>query len=517
MPILVEAPIVAVTVYPHRARVTRRGRAEPGGERRLAVTGLPLGLRRDSVRVTASGPAVILGVDVTAQRRARPDTPAIRNLLERERDVRRELDGIVDEEAVDALREDLLGTLSRRSGAAFAKTLAEGIAEPARVAEVGDALADQYAAVLTRRRELAERHAGLADELAAVRRDLEARSAAAEPDQTTVTVELDYVDYAENATEDTSIDLELSYVVEEASWKSQYDMRLHGDAVRMTWYGMVSQQTGEDWPECALTLSTARPVAPTALPDPGPWFLDRRVPPAPPAAQADVPTSYGGAGGGVPELAARNAQLEQGAVAATYRTSGQVAVPSDGGMHRTLITVLNFAARLDYVTAPVLAEEASLRAVVTNGSGHTLLPGPASVFHDNEFVGTTELQALAPGEQAELALGVDDRIRVRRELIRRTASRATLSGHLRREAEYHTTVTNFAPREVTITVLDQVPVSRDENIVVRDVHAAPDPAESTDLGELRWRFRLPPGSRGDVTFGFRVEVAKGVELTGWRE
>ena len=49
----------------------------------------------------------------------------------------------------------------------------------------------------------------------------------------------------------------------------------------LTWYGLVSQATGEDWPACELTLSTARPGVAGAVPELEPWWVDVR-PPAPP-------------------------------------------------------------------------------------------------------------------------------------------------------------------------------------------------------------------------------------------
>jgi uncharacterized protein (TIGR02231 family) len=201
----------------------------------------------------------------------------------------------------------------------------------------------------------------------------------------------------------------------------------------------------------------------------------------------------------------------------TYRPSRPVAVPSGVSGHRTTLAQLDLTAVLGYVTAPVLAEEAYLRAVVVNTSSHALRPGRASVFHDAEFVGTTSLDAWAPGEELELALGVDDRIRVERELVRRTASKATLSGQKRREAEYRITVGNHGPRSADVTVLDQAPVSRDDSITVKDVRSSPEPAETSELGELTWRLTLAPGETGEVKLSYRVDVAKGVELSGWRE
>ncbi|WP_255408523.1 DUF4139 domain-containing protein [Plantactinospora sp. KBS50] len=204
-------------------------------------------------------------------------------------------------------------------------------------------------------------------------------------------------------------------------------------------------------------------------------------------------------------------------MSATYRPARAVAVPADGSSHRAVVAAFDLPARLDHVTAPVRAPEAYLRATVTNTSPHTLLPGRAAVFHGPDFVTNTPLRTWAPGEELELALGLDDRVRVERELVRRGASKATLGSTRRREVEYGITVTNHTPRPVDVTVLDQLPVSRDEGIVVRETRLDPQPAQRTELGELTWRLRLEPGGSARLAVAFRVEQAKGVELVGWRE
>lgn len=526
MPTAVEAPIVAVTVYPQHARITRRGRAALAGESKFTVEGLPLGVSADSVRANGSGPASIVGVDVGVQRRAEYFDSGLRELRDRRRAAQGRLDEVVDAEAVEVSKAELLATLTRRSGAAFAKALAAGSTEPERVAGVGDALAGQLAQVLSRRRELATRHTELAEELEAIDRAIGARSSGV-PDSTAITIELEALP---DAAADAEIELEVSYVVTDAWWQSGYDVRLTGETVTVTWHGVITQSTGEDWPECELALSTARPAATVSVPELSPWFLDRVQPVRAFAAAG----GYGSAApGGAPEVNSYSAQsasltklsrmadtsatVEQGAAAATYRPARPIAVPSDGSAHRSTIARLELEAKLDYVTAPVTAEEAFLRAVVINGSEHTLRPGNASVFHETEYVGTTRLDLWAPGEEVELALGADERIRVERELVRRAASKATLSGTKRREAEYRTKVTNHSPRQAAVTVLDQVPVSRDDGIVIKDVHTKPEPSETTELGELTWRLELAPGTTGEITLGFRVDTAKGVDLAGWRE
>ncbi|MEU4252030.1 DUF4139 domain-containing protein [Amycolatopsis sp. NPDC026612] len=513
----VEAPIAAVTVYPQQARITRRGKAPLDGGPRLEFAGLPPAIDPGSVRVTGTGPALITGVDVRTEWHANPADPALQALVEQRRADQATLDGVLDDEAAETMKVDLLTSLAKRSGGSFAKALANGTAEPSRVAEVTDALSSRLASALKARRVLSERIAQLREDLAALDRRIEAHDNRTGRDSTSVIVELEISDPGAEA------ELELSYVVANATWEPGYDIRVRGTDVTVVSYGLVSQQTGEDWPECELALSTARPAAAVVVPELSPWYLDR-VLPQPGGFVAAA--AYGGSGGGAPEAARKRfapsmapnlAQVEQGATAVTYRVSRPVAVPSGAQGHRTTLAQLDLTAELGYVTAPVLAEEAYLRATVVNTSEHALRPGRASVFHDAEFVGTTVLEPWAPGEDLELALGVDDRIRVERELVRRTASKATLSGQKRREAEYKITVGNHGPREAVVTVLDQTPVSRDDTITVRDVKTSPEPVETSALGEFTWRLTLAPGENGVVTLSYRVDIAKGVELSGWRE
>ncbi|MFE9186861.1 DUF4139 domain-containing protein [Micromonospora haikouensis] len=527
----IEAPVVGVTVYPDRARVTRRGSARlTAGEHRVRIAPLPLGLHRDSLRVGGRGAATVLGVDVTTWRQARSADGQVRELEERSRELTGELAGVDDAYAVEEQRGQFLSGLAERAGGTYARALAAGDAEPADVAAFADSVAGQLADSHGRRRELARRRTELTEDLAAVRRQLEAAHGKREPDrlaaEVTVAVDVD----------DAELDLELTYLVDGARWQPSYDLRLVDDTVTVTWFGLVSQDTGEDWPECVLQLSTARPAAATGVPELSPWYLDRVRPlpkaampaasfgavpaPAPPGGPAfEVAAAGGAARGGVPRPKVHEsvATVEQGVSAATYRPARPVAVPADGSAYRATIAVLELPARLDHVTVPVRAAEAHLRATVRNTSAHTLLPGPAAVFHGADFVAATRLPTWAPGEETELALGVDDRVRVERKLGRRADTRATLGSTRRRDVEYRITVANHTPRPATVEVRDQLPVSRDEAVVVREATIAPAPAERTELGELTWRLRLEPGDSGEITMGFRVELAKGVELAGWRE
>jgi uncharacterized protein (TIGR02231 family) len=517
----IAAPVTAVTVFPDRARVTRSGSTSLSpGEQQVSIGPLPLGLLRDSIRVTGRGPATVLGVDLATRRAAEPDDDAVIALEAELREIDGQLAGLADADQVATARVAFLERLAMRTASALAS------AEMDRVGAFADGLDAQHAEVLRTRRERERERDQLLRRRAATERRLTDLRGRRQPDRLVAVVTL-------AADGEGEAELDLTYVVPGASWTSSFDLRLTGERLDLSWYALVTQQTGEDWPECDLRLSTARPAGALAVPELDPWYVDvvRPLAPAPvayaAAADYDEDVTPRAPGSAAPQVMAAKraaapmreavATVEHGPVAATYRPQRPVAVPADGTGHRTVIGTFELRARLDYVTAPVTAEEAVLRATVANSTTHTLPPGRASLFHDGDFVGATSLEPWAPEEERELALGVDDRVRVERELVKRSASKATLGSTRRTETEYEIRVANHADRPITVTVLDQVPVSREAAITVKETVSDPAPAERSDLGVLTWKLSLAAQGSAKIRFGVRVEAAKGVEISGWRD
>jgi uncharacterized protein (TIGR02231 family) len=286
---------------------------------------------------------------------------------------------------------------------------------------------------------------------------------------------------------------------------------------------MVVQATGEDWPECELTLSTARPALTAAVPELEPWWIDAYRPPVPMAAMvASAPQARRResavadlAAGGAPVLAVP-AQVVEGTVAASWRLPRPTAVPGDGTPHRTTVAAFDLPARLDHVTAPALGPDVHLRASVANISGRVLIAGPVSTFLDDAFVGTTAIGQTAPGADIELALGVDDRVVVERELAERTAHRARFGSTRGATERWTIEVTNRRPAAARVLVRDRVPVSRNADIKVVDVTITPEPAEHDELGRLEWRAEIAPGATWKASYTFSVEHPKDLQVSGWR-
>ncbi len=521
-PVALDAPIVAVTVYPSQARVTRSATVSvPAGETDVALPGLPTSILDDSVRVSGKGEgARIVGVDVT--HRFYSDAPDLRvtELEERLRDLRHQDQELADADAAEATRASFLDTLAQRGGRSFARALASGEADAAKVTAFGETIATEMSQVQGRRRDLAEHRERLGRDIGAVEAELASIRAQQGTERREVVIAIE-ADVA------TTLQLEVAYVVLSGGWYPVYDARLEGERVTITWQGMVAQASGEDWPAADLTLSTARPAVSTKVPELDPWYVGAWAAPAPRGgvlrpmamapgaapADAHMLTSEAAA----PQMQQVEALAEQGVTAMTYRLPRPVPVPADGAPHKATIATVELEASLDHITVPKLAEEAYLRATVTNTSPHTLLPGKVSVYHGADFVGTTNIDTVAPGAEVELQLGVDDRIRVERELVRRDTDRKLLGGKRKVSVGYRITVENHSPRATKLTVLDQFPVSRHEAIKMREHSAKPEPAERTDLDVVTWKAELDTGAKATFDLGFELEHPSDMHLSGWTE
>jgi uncharacterized protein (TIGR02231 family) len=529
----IDAPITGVTVFRDGARVLRTGVTElAAGPGSVTIGNLPATVDTASVRVAARGRGLAL-LNVEVRRRVgteplREEAARLRAEVDRWRDAVHELD---DEDAAEQAGLGFLGHLSEAAATALARAVGAGRAGYDELSGIAGHLSASTAGTLAKRREIAARKRAAERELAAA----EARLAAAEQGGRPKKVAFVEVVVELEAQAATEAEVDLTYHVPGASWRSLYDLVLDGERLDVSYLAEVTQQTGEDWPEVALVLSTARRGQSQTLPELSPWYIGRPQPLRRPADAAPWSAMSGEAASSgldesgeplavafaaraqkikprAPMLAAEQAESESGA-GLTYTVARPLAVPGDGGPHKTLVARFDADAVLDYLTVPVLAPEAYLRATVTNGT-LLLLPGRARIFHGAQFVGETQLDTVAPAEEFEVQLGVDDQIKVERKLRRRSVGKALLGGTRTIDIGYEITVENHRDRAAKVSVHDHIPVSTDGDVKVRAREASPPPAETDDLGELTWNLVLAPGQSATIRHRFTVEHPAQVAVTG---
>ncbi|HET6313836.1 MAG TPA: mucoidy inhibitor MuiA family protein [Chloroflexia bacterium] len=524
--ITMESRIAEVTVYTDRARVTRRGAVRlQAGEQRVSLDNLPAGVQDDSVRAGGRGAGVrILGVEVIRQFVTEAPEANVAE-LQKELEALQDQDAaLADEDAALSSQLEFLKSLRESTAATMPRGISTGRSKLEDVQSLVDYLSREWAGTLARRREIARQRRELARQIAALVGRQAPPYNSIERKQVNVYVE---------AAAEVEAEIEVTYGVSGASWQPLYDIRLVESKVSLGYLANVTQQTGEDWPAVQLSLSTARPAVSATIPELDPWYLDvprPRVPLPPMAAQSRARAVDEASGGGAteayamppsmsvamppPPVEVAQATVESTGAAITFKVARPVAIPSDGSPHKTTVTSLDLDSQLDYVSVPRLAEEAYLRAKITNTSPYILLPGQAGIFHEGDFVGSTWLETVVPNQEFEAQLGVDDRIKVERELTTREISK-TLIGNTRKNVfGFKITVSSFLAWPTRVTLYDQFPVSRNEQIKSKLLEVRPAPIEQSELNILKWELAVAPQQKQTILFGFEVDFPRDLAISG---
>jgi len=506
---------LSVALHADCARVTRRKPVQlVAGEQTIVVADLPSSIDESSVRASGRGEGVrIIGVEVKRLHRVREKEgePA---------ELRRELQDCEDKKAelVDAEKaEEGQRIFLERLGESAGRNLTRGIASGTATIESAQTLADFLASSLNasheRSRRIVRKHRKLEKRIQAMRLRLQeyGREEPLERREVLIIVEADTACDAE---------LEITYVAYGASWSPHYEVRLIDDHMELHYLATIRQRTGEQWNDVALALSTASPRVSTDLPELDPWYIDRSWPavafegaprgmmmggaPAPQAMVAEASPA--------PSAPPVESRVESDGTAVTYHVARPVTVPPDDTLVRTTIAHVELAPRLDHLAIPRIDEGVYLRATVANESSLLLLPGEISIFHGSDYVGKGNIGRIAPGEEFEMQLGVDDRVKVERKLASRRASKTLIGSTRRIDLSYEITLSNLLPRPAQVTLQDQLPVPRHESIKVKPGVMTPPPDTTTDLGIMTWSILLAPGEHRSIAFAFAVEHPKDIAL-----
>jgi uncharacterized protein (TIGR02231 family) len=522
---LLTTTISEVVVFLDRARVTRRGSLTlAAGTHSIEFANLPLVMQPDSVRAAGGGTAraALLGVDV--QRVFFNESPAteIQSLEQQIEALTLQDKALLDQAAALNTQLGFVKNLADKSAEQLARGLAFSRAELGQGDNLLKFVQQQMDRTQAALREIDPQRTGLARQIAKLTNDLNARRSARPSERYSAFVEVEVAQAGE-------LTLELTYVVNNARWTALYDLRFDEAAasLQVSYLGQVTQNTGEDWPDTTLTLSTARPALAAIKPELKPWYISQEEPTlmmrskgSPMLAAAPAPQMAMLGAGVMPEaeppwekLAAPTASVESGA-SVTFKLAQTASVPSDNSAHKVNIAVISLPPKLDYLSVPKLAEAVHRRATITNRSAYLLLPGQANLFVDGDFIGTLVIERVAPNEEFDLALGVDDRVVVTRELKAREVDKKIIGDRRRLRVAYEIEVRNLRDTAISLDLRDQLPVSRHEQIKVKLETADPKPSELTELNELIWKLSLAANAKQICRFEFTIEHPTALQVTG---
>ncbi|MCG3164269.1 MAG: hypothetical protein POELPBGB_00023 [Bacteroidia bacterium] len=333
--------------------------------------------------------------------------------------------------------------------------------------------------------------------------------------------------------------LDINYIVSNAGWSPSYDLRSGSTTapVQLTYKANVYQNTGEEWNDVKLKLSTNNPNRSNIKPVLPTWYVNyfyqtnngaqvqvtsKSIMGMPATAYDDM--SYDMEFGAKEEAEDKFKKLPQAQSSANYAQMVETmtnvefdiklsySIPSDGTTHLVAVKTSDMPASYYHYLVPKMEKEAFLIAKVTGWEELNLLPGKANIFYEGTYVGETMLNAALLSDTMELALGRDNGITVTRTKLPDKERNKALGNDVEKTVTYELKMKNNKNNTLKLVVEDHIPVSQIEDIKVEMKDKGS--AEYNDkTGLLKWNTSISSKENKTLAFTYTITYNKDMPLS----
>ena len=527
--------ITQVTVYQDRAMVTREAEVSlEEGPNSILFEGLSASVMEDSLRADGSSVAAVSieGVEVKKNFTAQEVNPRVAAITEELDKLNFSLRGIQSKQTAIAEQKQFLDNVKNFSSAQISKDIMTKNSTSAEWAGTSQFMLDSFTDIGQKALDLEKTIQDKNKEIAAKQRELYSLQSTRQTEQKTVIVNVD-------AKSKTTFKVELTYIIAQAAWNISYDAKVAPDKNKCTLvsYGNVRQWTGEDWTDVKLSLSSAKPSIGGHMPELAPWYVDlfqnyplRRdsffqVQAALRSIssleendldkKSDGPAAYAMKG----KLAATPAALAEAAVSqelgsVNYDIAKPMTILSDNRSYKAPVKTENFRAVLDYEATPKLSPYAYIHSKVVNDKDYAIMAGTLRVFVNDNYIGQSSIGTVGRGESFDLYLGVDEEVKVKRTELTDKKKSAMMGLRARKDYAYKFELENYKTKNITLTIIDQLPVSKNNDIKTELISSSVKPTETKELGILKWTFDLAPKEKKELELQFFVEYPSDKNISG---
>ncbi|HOW84553.1 MAG TPA: mucoidy inhibitor MuiA family protein [Candidatus Aminicenantes bacterium] len=215
------------------------------------------------------------------------------------------------------------------------------------------------------------------------------------------------------------------------------------------------------------------------------------------------------------EAAVETAEAADRTMATVFEIKQRQNVPSSRERKKVTIAVEALPVEKEFLTVPKLAETISLNARITNAAEFLLLPGPAGLFYDNDYISTADVPLVASNDHFTLAVGDVPGVKVRWRQVSKTRTETGLVGKkVQLTYEIAISLENLTRSPRTVLVKDQVPVTTSKDVTVDILQAVPEPVKTVldedeaRSGILAWPVTLGPQEKKVISLKFRITHPK---------
>jgi uncharacterized protein (TIGR02231 family) len=324
--------------------------------------------------------------------------------------------------------------------------------------------------------------------------------------------------------------MSLSYFVSNAGWTPFYDLRSEAltGKINLTYKAQVYQNTGLDWNDVKLSISTNNPYANKTKPELQPWYIDyynyqvqvtekkRNLDynqNAPSVAKSEAYNMGYTFNNNVFEdkdamTADEFTTVVQHLIAAEFKIDLPYTIKSNNEQHMVLIKQTDLETKFKYYSVPKLDPGVYLVAQMTKLDELQLVPARANIFFDGSYIGETYIDPTSMDDTLNLSLGKDPNIVVKRTLLKKESKDKIIGDKRERSFSYNIEVKNLKSIPVDIVIQDQIPITQNADIIIEKSDLGKNGRLDEQTGLMEWSINLKPKEPKVFDYNFKVKHNK---------
>ena len=322
----------------------------------------------------------------------------------------------------------------------------------------------------------------------------------------------------------------LSYLVHNARWTPIYDIRAKNvnSPITISYKANVTQQSGEDWKNVKLTLSTGNPAVNSIKPELNPYYLTFAPTYAPSASLNEVVVvGYGIERKKDADDENSDKQLNEPVIAAStiplsvnqkenqtnieFNIDNPYSIPTDGKQYLVEIKNFDIDATYQYAVVPKISTDVFLTAKVIDWNKYNFLSGQANIYFEGTYIGKSFINTSSMADTLGLSLGVDKNIVVTRKPAKEFTEKQGLGSNKKDTRDWKIEIKNRKNQLVNLLVEDQVPVSKNSSIDVETQELSGGQLDK-ETGKIEWSFSLKPQNDKKIELKYLVKYPKNQSL-----
>ncbi len=321
----------------------------------------------------------------------------------------------------------------------------------------------------------------------------------------------------------------ISFLTPTAGWAPYYDIRAidNNSPIKLDYKANVWQNSGTDWKDVKLSLSTGNPSQSGTAPTLMPWWLTYYIAPlynekdkskmeyglvnTMPSSTNDIMImDSNGEAPPPPPVSITTGQLTQmseSQVNTTFEISIPYSIPSDSKKYSVEVQNFSIPATYKYFCAPKMDKDAFLLAKITGWDKLNLISGEANIFYEGMYVGKSFINTRSTSDTLSISLGRDKNVVVTRIKLSELCEKKILGTQKKESLVFEISVRNKKKQDIEIYIEDQVPLSTIKEIEVEKLEDSGAKYDAVS-GKLTWTYKMASGDTKKIKFSYSVKFPK---------